>query len=86
MDPHKYNIVGDMDRPNGVYYLSDIEKYINDKYGIADTLYIILLLIIHIEGRYWEKVWSFPTEGDSAGSTKLQNQDLGNMEWSQLRI
>jgi hypothetical protein len=44
--PHKYNIVGDMDRPNGVYYLSDIEKYINDKYGIADTLYIILLLII----------------------------------------
>jgi hypothetical protein len=45
---HKYNIVGDMDRPNGVYYLSDIEKYINDKYGIADTLYIILLLIIHI--------------------------------------
>jgi hypothetical protein len=27
-----------MDRPNGVYYLSDIEKYINDKYGIADTL------------------------------------------------
>jgi hypothetical protein len=39
----------------------------------------------YIEGRYWEKVWSFPTEGDSGGSN-YKNQDLGNMEWSQLNI
>jgi hypothetical protein len=76
--PHKYNIVGNMDRPNGVYYLSDIEKYINDKYGIADTLlYNFIIDNSYIEGRYWEKVWSFPTEGDSAGSTKLQKSGFG---------
>jgi hypothetical protein len=66
----KYNIVGDRWITNGVYYLSDIEKY-NDKYGIADTLlYNFIIDNSYIEGRYWEKVWSFPTEGDSAGSTK----------------
>jgi hypothetical protein len=74
-----------MDRPNGVYYLSDIEKYINDKYGIADTLlYNFIIDNSYIEGRYWEKVWSFPTEGDSV--SKLQKSNLGNMEWSQLKI
>jgi hypothetical protein len=26
--PHKYDVVGNLNRPNGVYYLSDIEKYI----------------------------------------------------------
>ena len=27
--PHKYNLIGDLNRPDGVYFLSDIEKYIN---------------------------------------------------------
>jgi hypothetical protein len=76
--PHKYNVVGDMDRPNGVYYLSDIEKYINDKYGIADPLlYNFIIGNSYIEGRYWERVWSFPTEGDVVGSSKLQKSKFG---------
>lgn len=60
--PHKYNVVGDLDRPNGVYYLSDIEKFIEDKYGIKDDLfYQFIIDNNYIEGRYWERVWSLST-------------------------
>lgn len=61
--PHKYNVVGHLDRPNGVYYLSDIEKYIDDKYGISDSLfYKFIIDNQYIEGRYWERVWSLHTD------------------------
>jgi hypothetical protein len=58
--PHKYDIVSDLAHPNGVYYLSDIEKYIDYKYGISDDkLYEFLIKNEYIEGRYWERVWNF---------------------------
>ena len=79
--PHKYNVVGELTRPNGVYYLSDIERYIDDKYGISDELlYKFVIDNQYIEGRYWERVWSFPTEehSDKGGSnTKLQKSNFG---------
>lgn len=79
--PHKYNIVGDLENPNGVYYLSDIEKFIDDKYGISDDLlYKFVIDNQYIEGRYWERVWSFPTENrkDGGGSpNKLQKSGFG---------
>jgi hypothetical protein len=84
--PHKYNVVGDLDHPNGVYYLSDIEKYIDYKYGIKDDLfYQFLIDNQYIEGRYWERVWSLPTEdlavarkGKKGGSkNKLQKSGFG---------
>jgi len=77
--PHKYNVVGDLDRPDGVYYLSDIEKYIEDKYGISDPL--LYQFIIHnqyIEGRYWERVWSLHCEEES--KNKLQKSEFYGME------
>lgn len=80
--PHKYNVVGDLDRPNGVYYLSDIEKYIDDKYGIKDDLfYKFIIDNEYIEGRYWERVWSLSTEDKNGKDTgnKLQKSNFG--EW-----
>ena len=68
--PHKYNVVGDPDHPNGVYYLSDIEKYIEYKYDLKDNdLYNFIIDNEYIEGRYWERVWSFSI--DDKGSNKL---------------
>lgn len=79
--PHKYNIVGHLDRPNGVYYLSDIEKFIDDKYGIKDPLlYEFVIKNQYIEGRHWERVWSFPTEYTHSGKgskNKLQKSNFG---------
>ena len=79
--PHKYNVVGDLDRPNGVYYLSDIEKYIQDKYGISDELlYKFVIDNQYIEGRYWERVWSFSTEElshEGGSKNKLQKSNFG---------
>lgn len=79
--PHKYNVVGDLDRPNGVYYLSDIEKYIQDKYGISDSLlYEFIIKNEYIEGRYWERVWSFSTEElshEGGSKNKLQKSNFG---------
>jgi hypothetical protein len=79
--PHKYNIVGDLDRPNGVYYLSNIEKYIDDKYGIKDDLfYKFIIDNEYIEGRYWERVWSLTTEYTSEGKgakDKLKKSNFG---------
>lgn len=85
--PHKYNVVGDLDRPNGVYFLSDIEKFIDDKYGIKDELfYKFIIDNQYIEGRYWERVWSLKTEElatghlpkDKRGSkNKLQKSNFG---------
>lgn len=83
--PHKYNVVGHLDRPNGVYYLSDIEKYIDDKYGVKDDLlYKFIIDNQYIEGRYWERVWSFPTEdvaesrkGKKGSRNKLQKSEFG---------
>jgi hypothetical protein len=80
--PHKYNVVSDLDRPNGVYYLSDIEKYIDDKYGISDDLfYKFIIDNQYIEGRYWERVWSLSTEDDSGkdSGNKLQKSNFD--EW-----
>lgn len=74
--PHRYNVVGDLDRPNGVYYLSDIEKYIDHKYGIKDELfYDFIIHNEYIEGRYWERVWSLRT--DENDGSKLQKTDFG---------
>lgn len=85
--PHKYNIVGHLDHPDGVYFLSDIEKYIYHKYDIKDDLlYQFLIYNQYIEGRYWERIWSFPTEEaetyhlpkDQRGSrNKLQKSNFG---------
>ena len=78
--PHKYDLGGELTSPNGVYYLSDIERYINDKYGISDELlYKFVIDNQYIEGRYWERVWSFPTEEDSKGGStnKLQKSNFG---------
>lgn len=73
--PHKYNVVSDLDRPNGVYYLSDIENYIEDKYGIKDDLfYKFIIENNYIEGRYWERVWSLQVEETG----KLQKENFGN--------
>lgn len=85
--PHKYNVVGHLDRPNGVYYLSDIEKFIEDKYGIKDDLfYQFIIENEYIEGRYWERVCSLSTEdvaesrkGKKGGSkNKLQKSGFGD--------
>ena len=73
--PHKYNVVGHLDRPNGVYLLSDIEKYIDYKYGIKDDLfYQFIINNEYIEGRYWERVWSLSTADESGEDSinKLQ--------------
>ena len=79
--PHKYNVVGDLDRPNGVYFLSDIEKYIDDRYGIKDDLfYQFIINNEYIEGRYWERVWSLTTEFTSEGEgakDKLKKSGFG---------
>ena len=79
--PHKYNVVGDLDRPNGVYFLSDIEKFIDDKYGIKDKLfYKFIIDNQYIEGRYWERVWSLGTEhleGRGGSKNKLQKSNFG---------
>ncbi len=74
--PHKYNVVGDLDRPDGVYYLSDIEKYIDDRYGIRDDdFYKFIIHNEYIEGRYWERVWSLNVEDKD--KTKLQKKNFG---------
>mgnify|MGYP006914138387 CR=1 FL=1 len=74
--PHKYNIVGDLDRPNGVYFLSDIEKYIEDKYGIKSSqLYEFIVKNDYIEGRYWEKVLDFQI--DEKGKIPRKNGKYG---------
>jgi hypothetical protein len=79
--PHKYNVVGDLDRPNGVYFLSDIEKFIDDKYGIKDELfYKFIIDNQYIEGRYWERVWSLKTENfekEGGSENKLQKSNFG---------
>ena len=63
--PHKYNIVGDLSRPNGVYFLSELEKYIENKYGISDeNFYDFIINNEYIEGRYWERVWSIDFQSD----------------------
>ena len=57
--PHKYDVVGNLDRPNGVYYLSDLEKFIESKYGIKDEMfYDFIIKNEYIEGRHWERVFS----------------------------
>lgn len=63
--PHKYSVSWDYhnppDYPNGVYYLSDIEKYIESKYGLKDDkLYDFIIECDYIEGRYWEIMSQFP--------------------------
>lgn len=64
--PHKYNVVGDLDRPDGVYYLSDIEKYIFNKYDIKDdNFYDYIIKNEYIEGRYWERVWSLSIDEEN---------------------
>ena len=79
--PHKYNVVGHLARPNGVYYLSDIEKYIEYKYDIKDDLfYKFIIDNEYIEGRYWERVWSLTTEFTSEGKgskSELKKSDFG---------
>ena len=80
--PHKYNVVGDLDRPNGVYFLSDIEKYIDDKYGIQDELfYKFIIDNQYIEGRYWERVWSLSTEDENGKDTGNKLQKSNFDEW-----
>lgn len=62
--PHRYDT--NLDRPNGIYYLSDIEKYIDDKYGIKDDLfYDFIINNNYIECRYWERVWSLRIENNT---------------------
>ncbi len=79
--PHKYNTVGDLDSPNGIYYLSDIEKFINDKYGIKDELlYEFIIKNQYIEGRYWERVWSFPIDDNNKNKLKKSNFGKYGME------
>jgi hypothetical protein len=80
--PHKYNVVGYLDRPNGVYFLSDIEKFIDDKYGIKDELfYKFIIDNEYIEGRYWERVCSLSTEDENGKDTgnKLQKSNFGEL-------
>lgn len=72
--PHKYNTVGDLVRPNGVYYLSDVEKYIDDKYGIQDDqFYYFIISNQYIEGRYWERIWNI---GYDYAKSKLDTSKL----------
>lgn len=73
--PHKYNIVGELSHPNGVYYLSDLEKFIENKYGLKDPeLYDFILKNHYIEGRYWERVWSFPIDDKTPNKIKRINK------------
>ena len=74
--PHKYSLHGEKVSPNGVYYLSDIEEYIHDKYGISDDLlYDFLVKNQYIEGRYWERVWGFFFKDHTPSSGKLSRGD-----------
>jgi hypothetical protein len=64
--PHKYSVTGRLENPNGVYYLSDIEKYIDNIYGLKDTkLYDFIIECDYIEGRYWEIMSVFPYDDDN---------------------
>lgn len=79
--PHKYNVVGHLDRPDGVYFLSDIEKYIDDKYGIKDDkLYEFIINNEYIEGRYWERVWSFSIDEKNPGKLDRKGMKTYGME------
>ena len=71
--PHKYDAVGNLSRPNGVYFLSDIEKFIENKYGLKDEhLYEYIIHNEYIEGRYWERVWSLHfVEDKGSGNPKI---------------
>lgn len=75
--PHKYNIVGHLDRPKGVYYLSDMEEFIYDKYGIKDELlYDFIIQNEYIEGRSWERVFSFKID-ENTGKLKRGDEKYG---------
>lgn len=79
--PHKYNVIGKLVRPNGVYFLSDIENFIDDKYGIKDELlYDFIIRNKYIEGRHWERVWSFDCEENSPNKLKKSNFGEYGME------
>lgn len=76
--PHKYNVVGHLDRPDGVYYLSDIEKYIWSKYGIKDDdFYEYIIQNEYIEGRYWERVWSLRVDEKNPGKFERKGGTYG---------
>lgn len=74
--PHKYRF-GDLVYPNGVYFLSDIEKYIESKYGISDDiLYEFIIKNEYIEGRYWENIW-YISNDEKTGNLKRKGGKYG---------
>lgn len=76
--PHRYDVVGDLDRPDGVYYLSDIERYIWSKYGIQDDdFYKYIIDNCYIEGRYWERVWSLQIDEKNPGKFERKGGEYG---------
>lgn len=79
--PHKYDICSRLENPDGVYFLSDIEKFIDYKYGIKDNLfYQFIIYNEYIEGRYWERTWYLTTERISdpkINSDKLKRSNFG---------
>lgn len=78
--PHKYGY-GDTIRPNGVLILSELEKWLHDKYDLQDDkLYDFIIHNQYIEGRYWERLWSFPTEEDNRLILKKSNFGKYGME------
>ena len=55
--PHKYNLYGEPCYEKGLIFLSDIEKYIEHRYGISDDkFYDWIITNDYIEGRYWERI------------------------------
>jgi hypothetical protein len=61
--PHKYDIDNDIISPDGVYYLSDIEKYLKEKYDLDEkNFYDFIIKNMYIEGRHWERVFYISQE------------------------
>lgn len=72
--PHKYK--HEYLRPNGVIFLSELEKWLDENYGLKDDqLYEFIVNNRYIEGRYWERVLSFDVEDDD--ETKLKRENFG---------
>lgn len=73
--PHKC-IFRHYERQNGVVFLSELEKWLWDKFGLQDDLlYQFVIYNQYVEGRYWERIWDFNVEENN--KHKLKRQGFG---------
>jgi len=69
--PHKYRY---NEKIEGALFLSELEKWLYDEFGLRDEkLYEFIIYNEYIEGRYWERIWSFGIGEDG----KLNKEGMG---------